>query len=50
MIEGYGQTESPCGIMFSRAAASTLAAMHELSVNVCLLSLQCKLDWLIFLR
>jgi len=34
MIEGYGQTESPCGILFSRAAAGSLAAMHELSAAV----------------
>jgi len=44
MIEGYGLSESPCGILFSRAIAGTLAVMHELSVKILSYSLAFKSD------
>jgi long-subunit acyl-CoA synthetase (AMP-forming) len=34
LIEGYGQTEATCAIVFSRKTNSDFAKMHELSVPV----------------
>lgn len=45
LIEGYGQTEATCALVFSRATDTDFTVMHELSVNKMIFSLPVKSNY-----